>query len=94
MAMSYLVMESDSAIFGSTWLWRCLEESELSVAVELLQALASNDTAHARECIQTLSAASDLNVGRALAKLEMITIENGYPRLSQKGRELLNQEVW
>ena len=94
MAMSYLVMESYSAIFGSTWLWRRLEESELSAAVELLQALASNDVVRARECIQSLSATSAFSVMRALTKLDMITIENGYPRLSLKGRELLHLEDW
>ena len=94
MAMPYLVIESYSANFGSTWLWRRLEEPELSAAVELLQTLASKDAVRSRECMQTLNTTSALSVVRALVKLDMITIEKGFPRLSLKGRDFLRLRAW
>jgi hypothetical protein len=87
--MSHMIMESYSGIFGSTWLWRGLEERELSGAVGLLQALAANDSSRARACVQILGRASALRVVRALVKLKMVTIVGGHLRLRLKVREHL-----
>ncbi len=94
MAIPWLIIESYSAIFGSTWLWRRLEDPELSAAAELLQTLATNDTARARAYMQTLSITTALIVMRTLVKLDMITIDKGYPRLSLKGRDFLHLKAW
>jgi hypothetical protein len=89
MALSSLIIESYSTIFGSVWLWRRLEERELSAAVKLLQTLAANDRAGARAHTQTLNAGSALAVVRALVKIKMIAIERGHLRLQLKGQEFL-----
>lgn len=93
MAIPSLIIDSYSAIFGSTWLWRDLTEPELSAAVELMQTLSNNDTTSASHTIQKFNTSSALNIVRTLVKLKMITIDRDRPRLLLKGWKFLGIEA-
>jgi hypothetical protein len=92
LALPSFIVESYVAIFGSTWLWRRLDERELRSVVALLKKLDANDDSGARDLIQMLSPGSALRVIRSLVKLEMITIKKGFLGISIKGREFLYSE--
>src|SRR6185369_2303404 len=50
-SISHMILESYAEIFGSTWLWRKLNDSQLHEAVALLRAIDSNDHKGAKERI-------------------------------------------
>jgi len=88
-AIPNLIIASYADIFGSTWLWRGLEERELASAVMLLQTLAAHETTQAQERMRAIGNMSALRIIRALVKLDMIRIERTGPRLSLKGKTFL-----
>ncbi len=90
-SMSQLVLESYGAILGSRWLWRGLLESELADSVAVLQGLAAQDSVGVTAHVRALARRSAIDIVRALAKLELITIDKGRPKLSIKGREFLEK---
>jgi hypothetical protein len=89
-AFSHLILDSYGAIFGSCWLWRGLQESELTTSVAVLQGLATRDAAGAMSRIHGVTMGSAANSVRALVKLDLVVMENGRPRLSMKGRSFLD----
>jgi len=89
-AFSHLILDSYGAIFGSRWLWRGLQESELTVSVALLQGLAMRDTSGVMSRICALAKGSAADIVRAMVKLELVLIDKGYPQLSLKGKDFLD----
>ena len=90
-SISHMILESYAAIFGSTWLWRSLDDSQLHEAVAFLREIDSNDPKRAQERIYELSRRSALDLIRALVKLEMVVVDREKIRLSPKGREFLGR---
>lgn len=93
-SISHLILDSYGAIFGSRWLWRGLDESELSACAKLLQGLAARDVSEVKARLRELTKGSAANSVRALVKLELVIINKGLPRLSMKGREFLDLNAW
>ena len=89
-AMSHAILETYGAIFGSRWLWRGMQESELTASVALLQGLATRDSSGVMSRMRTLTKESAAHTVRALVKLELVVMDKGQPRLSMKGREFLD----
>lgn len=87
--IAQVMLESYGAIFGSRWLWRGMQESELAVSAALLQGLAVQDASGVISQIQGMSKESAADIVRALVKLELVVIEKGRPKLSRKGREFV-----
>lgn len=88
-SVAHLILDSYGAIFGSRWLWRGLQESELNISVALLRGLAERDVSGVMSRIQALAKGSAADIVRALVKLELVVVDKGRPRLSIKGREFL-----
>jgi hypothetical protein len=88
-SVAHLILDSYGAIFGSRWLWRGLQESELNISVALLRGLAERDVSSVMSRIQALAKVSAADIVRALVKLELVVIDKGSPKLSIKGREFL-----
>lgn len=93
-SISHLILSSYGEIFGSRWLWRGMQESELSTSVTLLRGLDTRDTSEAMAHVRALARGSAADSVRALVKLELVVIDNGFPRLSRKGREFLDSKAW
>jgi len=89
-SVSHLILDSYGSIFGSRWLWRGLQESELTASVALLQGLATRDASVVMSRVRALTKGSAADSVRALVKLDLLVMEKGRPRLSRKGREFLN----
>lgn len=88
-AISQLILESYGSIFGSRWLWRGLQESELAATATLLQGLAARDTAGVLTHLRGIGKESAADIVRALVKLDLVVIDKGRPKLSLKGQEFV-----
>jgi hypothetical protein len=88
-SISHLILDSYGAIFGSRWLWRGLQESELTASVALLQDLATRDASGVMSRVRALTKGSAVEIVRALVKLDLVVIDKGRPKLSRKGIEFL-----
>jgi hypothetical protein len=93
-SISRLILDSYGEIFGSSWLWNGVQESELSASVKLLQGLAARDVSEVRARVRELTRGAAANSVRALVKLELVVIDKGLPRISMKGREFLDPKAW
>ncbi|KAA0894162.1 hypothetical protein [Oryzomonas rubra] len=93
-SISHLILSAYGEIFGSRWLWRGMQEAELSTSVTLLQGLATRDASEAMARVRALARGSAADSVRALVKLEFVVIDKGLPRLSMKGREFLDAKAW
>jgi len=93
-SISHLILDSYGSIFGSRWLWRGLQESDLTASVALLQGLATRDASGVMSRVRALAKGSAVDIVRALVKLDLVVIDKGRPRLSRKGREFLELKAW
>jgi hypothetical protein len=92
-SFAHLILQCYGEIFGSRWLWNGLEERELAASIALLQGLARPDADGLMARVRELGRGSAADVVRAMVKLELVAMEQGRPRLTQKGREFLDFEI-
>lgn len=90
-SMAHLILDSYGAIFGSRWLWRGLEEIEISTAATLLQGIAARETASLSTHMKSIRPEIAAEALRALVKLDLVAMDRGRPRLSMKGQEFMAQ---
>ena len=89
-----MIFDSYGAVLGSRWLWNGLQESELSVSIKLLQALAARDASEVTERVRELTKDATVNSVRALVELELVFINKGNILISMKGRKFLDINDW
>jgi len=92
-SFSHLILDSYGTIFGSRWLWRGLQESELTASVSVLRGLATRDADGVMSRMRAMGSVQAADSVRALVKLELVVIDKGRPRLSRKGIEFLDRKV-